>query len=400
MSFKKEMWTRALNPKSLLPIENLWVSDEGNVKREAYIKILKSGHRRYYNEWIGKKTITNQGYIKSIGHQIHRLVFASFKKEKVGKGFVVHHKNNNRQDNKLSNLEKVTYSVNALSKNRIGTPKSTAKKWRGRLPINPIKGELWKVVPDRENYQVSNLGRVQNSKENALMRLTDTNGYLGVDLSKYRKYLKYSVHRLVWEVFMGTIPDGHVIHHINHDKKDNRLKNLSCETYSKNTRLAIESDVLKIHGKSQNDRKLLDQYLLKGYTVDEIARDLNYARASILKRKRDIGLSKTRYNDFTGVHHAIELLKQGKSYRDVSAKMGFTVDYLRKLKFKNGLTKSLLVSPEKLYKIDDALRNGPKNESMARIGKRFGVSKTFVQELNRERSIRTKRVGWRLEVPS
>ena len=39
------------------------------------------------------------------------------------------------------------------------------------------------------------------------------------------------MHRYVWEYFNGNIPKGYDLHHINHDKTDNRIENL--EIYSK-----------------------------------------------------------------------------------------------------------------------------------------------------------------------
>ena len=42
------------------------------------------------------------------------------------------------------------------------------------------------------------------------------------------------VHRVVYQTFVGPIPDGWVIDHINGNKSDNRLENLQCITQSDN----------------------------------------------------------------------------------------------------------------------------------------------------------------------
>jgi hypothetical protein len=39
------------------------------------------------------------------------------------------------------------------------------------------------------------------------------------------------MHRYVWEYYNGNINEGYDLHHINHDKSDNRIENL--EIYSK-----------------------------------------------------------------------------------------------------------------------------------------------------------------------
>ena len=43
-------------------------------------------------------------------------------------------------------------------------------------------------------------------------------------------------HRYVWWENYGAIPEGHIIHHKNRDKTDNRPKNLECLTMSAHTK--------------------------------------------------------------------------------------------------------------------------------------------------------------------
>lgn len=56
------------------------------------------------------------------------------------------------------------------------------------------------------------------------------------------------VHRIIYETFVGTIPDGYEIDHINTICTDNRLENLRCVTHTGNMNNPI---TLKHMSKSQ-----------------------------------------------------------------------------------------------------------------------------------------------------
>lgn len=43
------------------------------------------------------------------------------------------------------------------------------------------------------------------------------------------------LHRYVWEKVHGAIPEGHVVHHKNENKADNRLQNLELYEWGKHT---------------------------------------------------------------------------------------------------------------------------------------------------------------------
>jgi len=67
---------------------------------------------------------------------------------------------------------------------------------------------------------------------NGLRYSVDNNGYMiRNDKRGHRK-----MHRDVWEHHNGVIPDGHLIHHINHNKTDNRIENLELMSFGEHSR--------------------------------------------------------------------------------------------------------------------------------------------------------------------
>lgn len=106
--------------------------------------------------------------------------------------------------------------------------------------------EIWKDIIIEKNgvlydytglYQVSNLGRVYNSKKGRLMKLTKNNkGYLVVALSKNGKQKSFYIHRLVATAFIPNPNNLPCINHKSEIKTENHVTNLEwCDiTYNNN----------------------------------------------------------------------------------------------------------------------------------------------------------------------
>ena len=110
-----------------------------------------------------------------------------------------------------------------------------------------IKEEI-KNIEDFPDYWVSNKGNFYSTRFSAkhnpkceLYKLKPwdkhPSGYLNVGMynqSGIENKTYFRTHRLVWENFVGPIPEGYVVDHINNDKKDNRLENLQLLTHKEN----------------------------------------------------------------------------------------------------------------------------------------------------------------------
>lgn len=91
-------------------------------------------------------------------------------------------------------------------------------------------------------------------------------GYLIFWADKY-----YSVHRAIYETFVGEIPQGYEIDHINTIRDDNRVENLKLVTHKENVNNPLTKQRLKgntrVRGKtfSEFGKKFREHYGIANY---------------------------------------------------------------------------------------------------------------------------------------
>lgn len=96
--------------------------------------------------------------------------------------------------------------------------------------------EVWKVIPEDPNYEISNHGRVRNSRTDRIMRIShNEKGYCYVNLRNN----SYRVHRLVAMAFIPNPYSKPEVNHIDSDKDNNQVSNLEWNTSRENKQHAI-----------------------------------------------------------------------------------------------------------------------------------------------------------------
>ena len=95
--------------------------------------------------------------------------------------------------------------------------------------------EFVEVAESKGKVFVSNTGLVLTPRSPAPTRGQENNvGYRHIGMHSKNVRFDAYVHRLVFEVFVGEIPDGLEIDHFNCDKSDNRLSNLQVVSHREN----------------------------------------------------------------------------------------------------------------------------------------------------------------------
>lgn len=220
------MWTVINN------YPNYSVSTDGEIKNNLTDRVLKKHIRNGYYAIC----LSNNNIKKTFN--IHNIVANTYlDRNIIDDKLVVNHINENKLDNRLSNLEFVTYSYNT---------KFSSNSARTKNQESFVLDEFTNI-PDFDNYMISKNGLVYSKFTKGLMKhQVLPNGYCKIKLKNNDNiYRDKYIHVLIATTYLDYKNNDNnlVINHYNGNKSNNTIDNLEIVTKSENMLHSI--DILK-----------------------------------------------------------------------------------------------------------------------------------------------------------
>ena len=280
--------------------------------------------------------------------------------------------------------------------------------------------EEWRQVilkGEKQNYDVSNIGRIRNHATKELYKLSKTNGMMNTYEFIQLKLndgstVQTGIHRLVGIMFL-PVPKKYikakvavsdlVIDHIDNVKYHNIYTNLQWLTSEENL-IKYYTDPLNIKSMHIPDHKVrkICEDLCRGLTIYDISKKYNYSEDAIYRIRYKMAYRKiTRMYDFPSnqmteeeVHKVCSLLASGHSINEVHEETGISVSKITRIsngQCWNQISKNYVfpnqrvVTAERrklIIQICELLQSG---KSPAMVANELELSKPFVQHIaNRE----------------
>jgi hypothetical protein len=263
--------------KKIKNYDNYYIYDNGDVFNIKTKKMLdgsigKNGYK-YYR--LSKENTKKMFYA-------HRLV-AEYFIDNFDNLPVVNHKDGNKLNNNVDNLEWVSYSENM--EHFHSTIKKNSKNKKIQKYNGDLEGEIWIETINNSNYKVSNYGRVWNITNNNILSPSETSGYHKVRLSKNGETSDWLVHKLVFCSFNNeiNIDKNFVIDHIDGNKHNNCLNNLRKISISDNVQKAYYEQKLNSNIKPVSQYDLDNNFIATYPSSREAGRQLGLDSSSIIK---------------------------------------------------------------------------------------------------------------------
>ncbi len=155
------------------------------------------------------------------------------------------------------------------------------------------------------DYEVSNYGRIRRAGDGFIYKNTNSKGdYLRRVLGKTNdknKRRTVLMHRVVYELFVGTIPRGFQVHHIDGNRQNNRMDNLAVIKSKDHHRITLTENPTMVDGMVNYNRfvrpERIAQYSLDGDLIAEYANCKEASRATGVCSRNILQVAhKTPYN--------------------------------------------------------------------------------------------------------
>ena len=263
--------------KEIPNYENYLIYDDGcvfncNTNKMLSGSIGEHGYKYYRLSKNGKKKM----------FYAHRLVAEAFL-ENENNLPVVNHKDGNKLNNNLNNLEWTSYSYNIEHFHQ--TIKTSSSNRKQEKYKEDLENEKWINTLNNPNYLVSNYGRVRNIKTNTLLRPVNTCGYYKIRLSFNGETTDWLLHKLVFLSFnqKDELTNKDCIDHIDGNKHNNHLNNLRLVTISENVKNAYYNQKTNSNIKPVSQFNKDGELLATFPSSREAGRQLNLDSSSIIK---------------------------------------------------------------------------------------------------------------------
>lgn len=235
-----------------------FITDDGRLFNETTQHWYKGSNQGGYLKY----DLTVNG--KRCSKLAHRLVAEAYLDQPEKDNYVINHKDGNKLNNNVSNLEWVSVGENNQAAYDLGLKARTNGVFKRQKYTGDLPDEIWKQY-ENTNYYVSNRGRARNIVTGNLMQGKINNkGYKEWCFSINGKKRTIFCHRLVYQLF-GSEPlqESLVINHIDGDKANCDINNLEQISRSENVLHAcyvIGAKNIRKVGKYSLDDELLEVY--------------------------------------------------------------------------------------------------------------------------------------------